>query len=110
MDKNELKLSKLYGVESNTLICIGTYIGYGYNVNNDKKYILEDVIQRNNPKNIVSYFMCRPRNIKYAIFASTDIVYDLEDIREKGKKARQIMEKRALDKILKKIVNENFEW
>ncbi len=109
MDKNELKLSKLYGVETKTLICIGTYIGYGYNVN-DKKYILEDVIQRNNPKNIVSYFICRPRNIKYAIFASTDIVYDLEEIKENGQKARQTMEQRALDKILKKIVDENFEW
>jgi hypothetical protein len=35
---------------------------------------------------------------------------DIDDIRSKGKKARLAMEERALNKILKKIVNENFEW
>ena len=39
-----------------------------------------------------------------------DDFYDLEDIREKGRKAKQAMEQRSLDIILKKIVNENFEW
>jgi hypothetical protein len=43
-------------------------------------------------------------------FMYDDYFYDIEEIREKGKKARQAMESRALDKILKKIVNENFEW
>jgi len=43
-------------------------------------------------------------------FMHWDHFYDLEDIREKGRKAKQAMEQRALDKILKKIVNENFEW
>ena len=45
-------------------------------------------------------------------FMHWDHFYDLDidDIRSKGKKARQAMEKRALDKILKKIVNETFEW
>ena len=35
---------------------------------------------------------------------------DVDNIREKSRSAKQAMEKRALDKILKKIVNENFEW
>ena len=39
-----------------------------------------------------------------------DHFYDLEEIREKSQMAKQAMEKRALDKILKNIVNENFEW
>jgi hypothetical protein len=43
-------------------------------------------------------------------FMHHDNFYDVEDIREKGKKARQAMEQRALDTLLKKIVNENFEW
>jgi hypothetical protein len=43
-------------------------------------------------------------------FMHWDHFYDLEDIREKGRKAKQAMEQRALDKILKRIVNENFEW
>jgi hypothetical protein len=43
-------------------------------------------------------------------FMHWDHFYDLEEIREKSRMAKQAMEKRALDKILKKIVNENFEW
>ena len=39
-----------------------------------------------------------------------DFFYDIEEIREKGRQARQAMEQRTLDKILKKIVNENFKW
>jgi hypothetical protein len=55
--------------------------------------------------------MRKPRKIKpNAVFTPNDIVYDLEEIRENGKKARQTMEQRALDKILKRIVNENFQW
>ena len=36
--------------------------------------------------------------------------YDLEEIIEKGKKARQTMEQRSLDIILKRLVNEDFQW
>ena len=43
-------------------------------------------------------------------FMYDDYFYDVDDIREKGRRARQAMEQRALDKILKKIVNETFEW
>ena len=43
-------------------------------------------------------------------FMYDDYFYDVEDIKEKGRKAKQAMEQRALNKILKKIVNENFEW
>lgn len=35
---------------------------------------------------------------------------DIKDIKENGGKARQSMEKRALDTILKQVVNEHFEW
>ena len=37
-------------------------------------------------------------------FMYEDHFYDIEDIREKGKKARQAMEQRTLDILLKKIV------
>lgn len=43
-------------------------------------------------------------------FMYDDEFYDIEEIRKKGKQARAAMEQRALDKILKKIVNENFKW
>jgi hypothetical protein len=45
-------------------------------------------------------------------FMHWDHFYDLDvdTIREKSRMAKQAMEKRSLDKILKTIVNENFEW
>jgi hypothetical protein len=112
MNKSDMKLSKIYGVETKTRIYIGTYLGNWYTVDNDKYYIFEDVIEKFKP-NIFSYFMCISRKIKrynYMDFASTNIVYDLEEIKENGKTARQTMEKRSLDIILKRLVNEMFEW
>jgi len=45
-------------------------------------------------------------------FMHWDHFYDLDvdNIREKSRIAKQAMEKRALDKLLKSIVNENFQW
>jgi hypothetical protein len=45
-----------------------------------------------------------------AFFTASDTFYDLEEIRENGQKARQAMEQRSLDIILKRLVNETFEW
>ena len=104
--KVQMKLNKIYAVETKTRICIGIYIG---KVFDQDHYILKDVIQKNKP--FVSYFMRKPRKIKHtAVFTPNDIVYDLEEIRENGKNARQSMEQRALDIILKRLVNETFEW
>lgn len=36
--------------------------------------------------------------------------YDLEEIRDTAKRARQQMEQRALNKILKRLVNHEFQW
>lgn len=36
--------------------------------------------------------------------------YDLEEIKNNAKRARQQMEQRALNKILKGLVNEHFQW
>jgi hypothetical protein len=45
-------------------------------------------------------------------FMHWDHFYDLDvdNIKEKSRKAKQAMEQRALDIILKRIVNENFQW
>jgi hypothetical protein len=50
--------------------------------------------------------------IEYSHYVFTDIdtFYDIQQMRENKIKAIQSMEQRALDKILKNIVNENFEW
>ena len=102
-----MTVGKIYAVESKTRLCIGTYIGRVFD--DEEDYILKNVIQKNKP--FVSYFMRKPRKIKpNSVFTSNDIVYDLEEIRENGKKARQTMEQRALDIVLKRLVNETFEW
>jgi hypothetical protein len=47
---------------------------------------------------------------KPLIFRKNDIFHDIEKIKDNRKKAIENMEKRALDKILKILVNEYFEW
>jgi hypothetical protein len=46
----------------------------------------------------------------YIEFDRDDTFYDAEEIREKAQQARQQMESRALNKILKRVVNEEFQW
>lgn len=45
-----------------------------------------------------------------ADFGKTDIFHDVEKVKDNSKCAIQNMEKRSLDMILKRIVNEHFEW
>jgi hypothetical protein len=45
-----------------------------------------------------------------ADFRKTDIFHDIEKVKENSKYAVQNMEKRSLDIILKRIVNEQFQW
>ena len=102
-----MTLGKTYAVESRTRLCIGTYIGHVFD--DEENYILKDVIQKNKP--FISYIMRKPRKKKSnAVFTPTDIVYDLEEIRKNGTHAREAMEQRALNIVLKRLVNENFEW
>ena len=44
------------------------------------------------------------------LFIEEDYYYDPEKIIEKAQKARQTMEQRSLDMILKKLVNDEFQW
>ena len=44
------------------------------------------------------------------LFFEEDYYYDAEKIRENAILAKQSMEQRALDIILKRLVNEHFEW
>ena len=110
-DSPRLTLGKIYVAETiNKNIYIGTYTGfvrnpqYGYVM----YYILDNVTNYHysfwSKKNL-------PEKLKGdAFFSSTDTFYDLEEIRENGQNARQSMEQRSLDIILKQVVNENFKW
>jgi hypothetical protein len=39
-----------------------------------------------------------------------DLYYDIQEIRDNAKRARQNMEHRAVNKILRRLINEEFEW
>ncbi len=112
MDDLYLKVNKRYLVETkNKNHYIGTYKEfvkqYGYII----YYVLDDVT--NYHTNYSSFWLRKPTPEKLkttAFFSLTDIFYDLEEIRDNGKKARQTMEQRALNIVLKKVVNEEFEW
>ena len=47
---------------------------------------------------------------RHLTFYRDDLYYDPERIKTNAQTARQRMEKRALNIVLKRIVDENFEW
>jgi hypothetical protein len=110
-DYPRLTIGKIYIVETrNKNIYIGTYTEfvrdpqYGYIM----YYVLDNVTDYHD-----SFWSKKIKSEKLkgdAFFNPTDTFYDLEEIRENGKKARQCMEQRTLDIILKRLVNEHFEW
>lgn len=108
---SRLTLGKIYVVETrNKTIYIGRYTEYVKQYG-QYGYIMYYVLD-----NVTNYHYSfgakkSPEKLKgSAFFSSTDTFYDLEEIRENGKKARQTMEERSLNIILKRLVNENFEW
>jgi len=50
------------------------------------------------------------RTTYFYLFYEDDYYYDPEKIKENAQKARQQMEQRSLDMILKKLVNDDFQW
>jgi len=116
MDELCLKFNKRYLVETkNKNHYIGEYKEYvidphGYVV----YYILDNVTSYYTnyyDKHYSGLRKTKAEKLKTdAFFSPTDTFYDLEEMRQKGKKARLAMEQRALDIILKRLVNETFEW
>ena len=51
-----------------------------------------------------------PILVQFVSINKNDIVYDLDKIKQDSKKAKESFEKRALNIILKRLVNEHFEW
>lgn len=71
-----------------------------------KLYPNPDVIKMRN----VTLIGIPNRKTEFSFFSKHFDFYDLEEIRDNAKKAKENMEKRALNIILKRLVNENFEW
>ena len=104
--KMQLKINTVYVVESEYETYIGTYRGK----NNNKYFppnILWDVkvrIKKSNTKK------CEPIIVNFVSINKNDIIYDLDKIKQDSKRAKESFEQRSLNKILKRLVNENFEW
>jgi hypothetical protein len=104
---------KKYAVILRDILYIGTYSGrVDYEGENYSEYFFIDVTKQRTSRYFSKYNL-RNKAIKHKYSLGFEIdtkFYDLEKIRENGKKAIQSMEQRALNILLKRIVNENFEW
>ena len=100
----QLKINTVYAVETEYETFIGTYRG-----KSNKKYfppnILWDVKVR-----IKSNIKSEPIVVNFVSINKNDHIYDLDKIKHDSMKAKESFEKRSLNKILKRLVNENFEW
>ena len=96
----KLILGKQYYVQTQEKKYIGDYWGFV-----DAKYTGHDFCGFINVRNITAKTRC-----KYYTFNTSDVYYDIQSIKENAQKAKYNMEQRALKKILKKLVNEDFQW
>jgi hypothetical protein len=71
-----------------------------------KIYPNPDVIKMRN----VTLFGVPNKKSEFSFFSKDFEFYDIEEIRENALKAKQTMEKRALQIILARIVNDDFIW
>ena len=103
----QLKIGTVYAVESEHETFVGTYHG-----DVSKRYyppfvnLLWDVKVRIKNKSNKS----TPIFVRYMSIHKNDIIYDLDNIKYLSKKAKDSFEKRSLNIILKRLVNEHFEW
>lgn len=104
----QLKMNTTYAVESEYETFVGTYRG---NVSNKyfppHRNLLWDVKVRIKSKTTSK---STPILVQYISINNNDNVYDLDKIKHDAKNAKESFEQRALNKILKKLVNEHFEW
>ena len=85
-----------FHIEKYTGKCEGAYAG-------GIDWLFFDVARVNTP------YYVKPVKI-FTIWDEYIEITEMNKISKKGKKARQQMEKRSLDMVLKRLVNEHFEW
>jgi hypothetical protein len=92
----------------------GTFRGV-HSINNNLIFV--DVIQKKtHPEELIIYL---GRTGRYTALIRKDLMFfpkgvytfhDVDEVKESKKNAIQRMEKRSLDMVLKRLVNEHFEW
>jgi hypothetical protein len=107
----QLKIGTVYAVDAEYETFIGTYRG---DISNKyfppHRNLLWDVKVRIKNKTHIIKAISQPILVHYVSINKNDIVYDLDKIKYLAKKAKESFEKRSLDQILKRVVNEHFEW
>jgi hypothetical protein len=89
----------------------GTFRGeYERYFDNGPNLVFDHCVQKNNSGLSIGYLMNIDNWKNRADFHKTDIFHDIEKVKENRKKAIENMEKRALNIVLKRLVNETFEW
>jgi hypothetical protein len=109
--KMQLKIGTVYAVDSEHETFIGTYRG---DISNRYfppfRNLLWDVKVRIKNKSHIIKSISQPILVQYVSINKNDIVYDLDKIKHSAKKSIESFEQRTLNIILKRLVNENFEW
>ena len=90
IERRELRGSRLIPIEKRTIGHFGGFID---------RY-----------ENVTTWYSLFSVNGNKTCFFESDTYYDFNKIRDNANQARKNMEQRALDKILKRVVNEEFQW
>ena len=102
-------MNTTYVVESEYEIFIGTYRG-----KSNTKYFPPNILflwdVKVRIKNKSNTKKSEPIIVNFVSINKNHIIYDLDKIKQDAKKAKETFENRALDKILKRLVNEEFQW
>ena len=108
-----LTLNKKYAFETEDLIYIGIFKYYMYDADEPEYsyYELHDVIIHYKSRFYSKYRLRSNRyNQRHVAMGIEYPYHDVEQIIQNGKKARQQMEQRSLNMVLKRLLNEEFEW
>ena len=96
MNCDELIPNRKYILKNKNEIIEGIFV----TTMKDSGYVLMKCMSKRSLPGIYYYGFCK----------TDDIYYDWDEIRNNARKARESFEHRALNKILKRLINEEFQW
>jgi len=93
VERKTTKIDKIYKIE----ILEGIFVQL---VSHRPTAVLMRCMRRKSLPNVAHFGFCY----------ESDIFYDIEEIRDNARKAIQSFEQRSLNLILRRLINEEFEW